>query len=79
MITLNHRLYINLNYSTTQPKAHDPDNFGEVRVHVTRRESDLPNEFFLHIGNGIVISINHDDWKQINQEVTDTMCEKCDA
>lgn len=79
MITLNHQLYINLNYSTTQHREHDPDNFAEVRVHVTRRESDLPNEFFLHIGNGIFIAINHDDWKQINQEVTDTMCGKCDA
>lgn len=79
MQTLNHRLYISLNYSTTQPKAHDPDNYAEVRVHVTRRESDMPNEFFLHIGNGIVIAMHHDDWNLINQEVNAVLNETCEV
>lgn len=73
MITLNHRLYINLGYSTNQHKEHDPTNYAETRVHVTRRESDTPNEFFLHIGSCIVLSMHVDDWDAINSEVNATL------
>ena len=79
MITLNHRLYINLGYSTNQHKEHDPTNYADTRVHVTRRESDMPNHFFLHIGNGIVIAMHHDDWNLINQEVNAVLNETCEV